>query len=1037
MQETSPGSLPVYRDPARSTAARVADLIERMSLEEKVAQLRSIWISKYKVVLPDGTFDPARAHVLIPDGIGFVGRPVDAMGMAGFPANWHRSREETIAFVDAVQRYLVEETRLGIPALFHDETAHGFVARGATIFPIPPALASTWDEDLVEEVFTVVAREARSVGSTVSLGPVLDLARDPRYGRVEEFFGEDPYLVGRMGVAAVRGLQGRSRPLAADRMFATLKHFLHASPEGGINAAPAPAHERSLRETYLAPFVDVVREANPAFIMPSYNEVGGLPSHASRDLLQRLGRALLGFEGVYLSDYDALARLISDHRVAAGLGEAAAIGLTAGVDVDLPDGEAFSMLAPLVREGLVDETLVDEALARVLALKFEAGLFEQPYGRLEQAEYNSAEAVRLARNSATRALTLLTNDGILPLDPNAEIRLAVVGPNAGELYYGGYSGENDAGVSVLDGLRAAIVGSAITVEHAEGVRLVGAEEEAAMPGPGRAPVLPVDDAENRRRIKDAVAVVERADVVLLVVGDHPAIARETTRPLFPGDRNELGLYGLQEELVEAVVQVGKPVIALLVNGRPIAATRLAAGANALLEGWYLGQETGNAVADVLFGRAEPGGRLPVSVPRASGAVPVYYDRHTSANLYPYVEVDRTPLFPFGHGLGYTTFDISEPVLDRSSIHVGESVGISVEVSNTGNRAGDEVVQLYVRDDVSSVPRPELQLRGFRRITLEPGRSTTVRFVLEPHQLAFWNIDLTERIVEPGTFTISVGRSSTQLRSVTLSVAGPGSERARRRRGRPGGMCRYFLGGRAVRVIRPMSWQREEARCQLSLLKRSCSPGVRLVSLSAPTRLRVEHLDEAFGTEVRRPRLSWWLPAGSARQTAHRISTGEWDSGRIESDRARWWCGGSRCGRISARAVGPRPVPGRWGSGRTSGWRGGSNRSSTRHPCRGTAPPICSGTGSTSTGRWPAPGCTRRRTGSTSSSSTACPERRRQQPVMMCRTRWRIRTTSSRPCRRSRRSAGGSSPGRLTSVTCPRCGGPSRRASAGWARSTSC
>lgn len=769
MHESSSDSLPAYRDATLPTAERVADLIQRMSLEEKAAQLRSIWISKYKVVLPDGTFDPTRVREIVPDGIGFVGRPVDAMGMAGFPANWYRSREETIAFVDAVQSYLVEETRLGIPALFHDETAHGFVARGATIFPTPPALASTWDEELVEEIFTVVAHEARSVGSTVSLGPVLDLTRDPRYGRVEEFFGEDPYLAGRMGIAAVRGLQGRARPLAANRMFATLKHFVHASPEGGINAAPAAAHERSLRETYLAPFADVVHEADPAFIMPAYNEVGGMPSHASRDLLQRLGRGLVGFDGVYLSDYGALPRLISDHRVAADLAQAAAVGLKAGVDVDLPDGEAFSALPTLVREGTVDEALVDKAVARVLALKVEAGLFEQPYARPKLAEYNSADAVRLARISAMRALTLLTNDGILPLDPNTEFRLAVMGPNADTLYYGGYSGENDAGVSVLDGLRAATAGSAVTIEHAEGVRLVGAEETPAVPGPDRMPILPVADTENRLRIQEAVAVAERADIVLLVVGDHPAITREATRPLFPGDRAELGLYGLQDELVEAILGVGKPVVALLVNGRPIAAPRLAAGANALLEGWYLGQETGSAVADVLFGHAEPGGRLPVSIPRCTGTLPVYYDRHTSGDLYPYVEVDRTPLFPFGHGLGYTTFEISEPMLDRPRIRVGESVGVRVEVTNTGERAGDEVVQLYIRDDVSSVPRPECQLRGFHRVTLEPGHSTTVRFVIEPRHLAFWNVELTERLVEAGTFTISVGRSATEFRSVSLSV----------------------------------------------------------------------------------------------------------------------------------------------------------------------------------------------------------------------------------------------------------------------------
>ncbi|MCZ9880608.1 glycoside hydrolase family 3 N-terminal domain-containing protein [Arthrobacter sp. B2a2-09] len=760
--------VPMYKDATQPIEDRVADLVQRMTLDEKVAQLRSLWVAKFRFVTPEGRIDADKARDVFPDGIGFIGRPVDAMGMEGFmQQRWHRSREESIQFVNEMQEHLLQNTRLGIPAFFHDETGHGFVAAGATVFPIPPALASTWDEDLVEKIFTVVAREARSVGSLISLSPVLDLARDPRYGRVEEFFSEDPFLAGRMGVAVVRGLQGRSRPLAEDRMFATLKHFVHATPEGGVNVSPAPANERSLRETYLIPFADVVREADPAFIMPSYNEVGGMPAHASRDLLQRIGRELLGFEGAYLSDYGAIERLVSNHRVAADLGEAAGIALRAGVDADLADGDGYAELAAEVRMGRVDEALVDAAVSRLLALKFEAGLFDRPTARLENVEYNDPEARDLAHLAAVRSLTLLSNDGVLPLSPSQALRVGVIGPNADQVYYGNYSGETDSGVSVLAGIREAIGGTSVIVEYAEGVRLIA--NDAGVYGPGRMPIVPEDAEENRRRIAEAVDVARRSDVVVLVVGDHPAITRETTRAAYPGDRSELGLFGQQDELVEALLDVGVPVVALLINGRPLAVTRLAEKANALLEGWYLGQEGGRAVAEVLFGSQEPGGRLPVSIPRSAGSLPVYYNRHTSANLYPYVEVERTPLYPFGHGLGYSTFDISEPVLESSGIRLGESAVVSVEVSNIGDRSGSEVVQMYIRDDVSSVPRPEIELRGFERVTLEPGATMTVRFTIEPAQLAFWNVELTEHVAEPGSFTISVGRSSADLRTTTLMV----------------------------------------------------------------------------------------------------------------------------------------------------------------------------------------------------------------------------------------------------------------------------
>ncbi len=756
-----------YRDRNAPTDARVSDLLARMTLEEKAAQLCSLWTGKSAFLDKDGAFAEEKAPRALVNGIGQIARASDTMGTRRYRTDGFRNIGETVALVNAIQRFLVEKTRLGIPALFHEETAHGLMARDATIFPIPPALASTWDPQLVEQVFNVAAREARLRGATVALSPVLDLARDPRYGRVEEFFGEDPFLVAQMGIAAVRGQQGRSRPLAKDKVFVTLKHFVHAAPQGGLNLAPADISERTLREAYLVPFEQVIRAIDPAIVMPSYNEIEGVPSHANRELLITTGRERLGFKGVYFSDYGAIPNLVTQHHVAANNDEAAILALNAGVGADLPDGEAFAKLPALVRAGRVSEGAVDAAVARILAMKFEAGLFENPYLDPQRArrETNTPADIALARLTAQKAVVLLKNDGLLPLDPRAKVKLAVIGPNAAEPLLGGYSGVNPKAVGVLAGVQAA-AGRNISIEYAEGVRIIE-PDPMGRHQPDAIIRLP-DAAENTARIAQAVTVAQRADLVLLVLGDRPEITREAVMRAAPGDRSTLGLFGDQDALVEAMLATGKPIVALLINGRALAVTRLAEKANAVLEGWYLGQEGGNAFADVLFGATNPGGKLTVSFPRSVGELPVYYDRHPSADLNKYVEGKRAALFPFGHGLSYTSFEISAPRLARSQIAIGETAVVEVDVANTGQRAGDEIVQLYIRDDVSSVPRPILELKGFQRVTLKPGEARTVRFELAPDALAFWNIDMQWK-VEPGAFTISSGSSSEVLKSVKLTV----------------------------------------------------------------------------------------------------------------------------------------------------------------------------------------------------------------------------------------------------------------------------
>lgn len=756
-----------YRDAKAPVAARVADLLSRMTVEEKAAQLQCMWVRKTEILGDDRNFSPEKAAAVIGHGMGQFSRPSDIRGYPEWETTPFRSFANTVQLVNAIQRFLVEKTRLGIPALFHDELAHGLLANDATIFPSAPALGSTWDPDLVEQAYAVAAREARVRGTQVALTPVVDLARDPRWGRVDEMFGEDPEHVAQMSVAAVRGLQGRSRPLGPDRVFATLKHLIHGTPQGGLNISPADMSERTLREAFLVPFARVVKEADPAIIMPSYNEFQGVPNHANVDVLQRIGRRLLGFRGAYFSDYGGIDNLVTQHRVTSSKEDAAILAMNAGVQADLPEGESYTFLPKLVREGRVSEAQLDAAVAQVLALKFEAGLFENPYIDLRalEARTNTKADVALARKVAQKSLVLLKNEGAVPLVAKPGMRLAVIGPSATEPYYGGYSGANARSVTILDGLRANVP-RGVAIEHAEGVWITTPDPTG--PRKSYSPMGQVAAADDLRRIAAAVDLAKRSDVVLLVLGDVPSVTREGVAWELPGDRSTLGLWGRQDQLIEAIAATGKPIVTLLLAGRPLVVSRLAEVSNALFMGWYLGQEAGNAFADVLFGTVAPGGKLAVSMPRSVGELPIFYNRHRSADWNRYLEGERKALFPFGHGLSYTRFEVAAPRLRKAAIGVGESVEVEVDVSNTGGRSGDEVIQVYVRDEVSSVPRPVLELKAFRRISLAAGERQTVVFRLGPDHLAFWDSEMRWR-VEPGEFKILVGPSSASLQSARLVV----------------------------------------------------------------------------------------------------------------------------------------------------------------------------------------------------------------------------------------------------------------------------
>jgi len=765
---------PLYKDPSQPVDRRVEDLLRRMTLEEKVGQMVTVWEHKDKIQTPDGTFDPARASAAFPNGLGQIARPSDrrgvtvaANGAAGAAAgSVGRDARETADYINAAQHWAVERTRLGIPIIMHEESLHGYVARGATSFPQAIGLASTWDPELLTRVFSVAAREMRARGATLALAPVVDVARDPRWGRIEETYGEDPYLVGEMGLAAIRGFQGTTLPLARDKVFVTLKHLTgHGQPENGTNVGPASLGERELRTDFFPPFERAVKTLPVRSVMASYNEIDGIPSHANKWLLTDVLRGEWGFRGAVVSDYFAIKELVGRHHMFTDIRDAAARALDSGVDSETPDGDAFSTLAEQVRSGRVPIAEVDEAVRRILRLKFEAGLFENPYADSKRALAREAtpDAIALAREAAREAMVLLKNDqGVLPLDAGRIKRLAVLGTHARDTPIGGYSDEPRHVVSVLEGLRNEARGR-FAVDYSEGVRItekrVWAADEVKL----------VPEAVNRRLIADAVETARKADVVVMVLGDNEQTSREAWADSHLGDRSSLDLIGQQEDLARAIFALGKPTVVILLNGRPLSVNYLAEKAPALIEGWYLGQETGNAVADVLFGRSSPGGKLPVSIARNAGQLPIFYNRKPTARRG-YLFDTTAPLYPFGFGLGYTRFELGAPRLARASIRADEKVKVSVDVANTGRRAGDEVVQLYVRDDAASVTRPVIELKRFRRVTLQPGERRTVTFELTPDDLALWNVQM-KRVVEPGTFTISAGPNSVELKSATLTVTG--------------------------------------------------------------------------------------------------------------------------------------------------------------------------------------------------------------------------------------------------------------------------
>src|ERR1017187_7137603 len=750
---------PKYRNPNVPIDDRVADLLSRMTLEEKVHEISGGGEAQAEVIDPTGTFTTAQAR-------------------AAFAQWWNPdyvlTPRRSALLRNSVQRFLREKTRLGIPALFMGEALHGFMEYHSTSFPQALGLASTWDPDLVHQVFTAAGDEAGSRGVGQVFSPVLDIARDPRWGRTEETYGEDPYLAARMGVAAITGLQGDSWLIDRHHAMATAKHFaVHGQPEGGTNTAPGNYSERIIRENFLVPFQAAVQEAAVGSVMASYNEIDGVPSHVNHWLLDRVLRQEWGYRGFVTSDGDGLQMLVNPPHVAANKTEAARLSLAAGVDFDLSDGSVFRTFLRQVKQGTVPLSEVNRAVSRMLAAKFRLGLFDNPYVDPDNAERitGGAEHRGLSEKAAEKVIVLLKNDkNLLPLALDKIKTIAVIGPNAADVHLGGYSREPAHGVSVLDGIRER-VGARASVVYAEGCKITSARP--GFRGWFDDNVQLIDPKTQAESIHAAAELARKADVSILVVGENESTNREAWSEGHLGDRDSLDLLGAQNSLVQAVVETGTPTVVILINGRPLSINYIAEHVPAILEGWYLGQEGGTAAARVLFGDVNPGGKLPITFPHSVGDLPDFYNHKPSGNRS-YEFSTRQPLFPFGYGLSYTTFSFGNPRVEPAQILAGGKTKVTVDITNTGDREGDEVPQLYIHQKVASVTVPVMQLRGFQRIKLKAGEKKTVDFMIGPDTLSMLNRDM-HRVVEPGGFEVMVGPSSDQTSTVPLAVVGAHGE----------------------------------------------------------------------------------------------------------------------------------------------------------------------------------------------------------------------------------------------------------------------
>ncbi|WP_419802399.1 glycoside hydrolase family 3 N-terminal domain-containing protein [Mucilaginibacter sp.] len=741
---TSAANAQLYKNKNAPVEKRVADLLKRMTLEEKIGQMS---MSSLK--------ESTASNI--------------AYGVLESP---FISAKEVAAQSITAKQHAKNKTRLGIPPIQIGECLHGQLAAGATVFPQAIAQGSTWNPELIKQMGSVIAYEASSSGVDQALSPLFDIIRDARYGRVEECFAEDPYLVGRMGAAFVTGMQGvpasSKKFIAANKLMCTAKHFAaYSKPMAGINLAPAEIGERELRSMFLPPFKVAVQNANIYAVMPSYNEIDGVPAHSNQFLLQQVLREEWGFKGYVFSDYGGLSQLYNFHKVAKTPADAALMGITAGVDLEASRPDVYTHLAELVKSGKIKESQIDHAVTRILTAKFKAGLFEKPLADTLNfsKRLHTADHINLSQKIAEESVILLKNDhNTLPLNISNLKSLAVIGPNADKVQYGDYSftRDNRSGTTVLEGIKQ-LVDNRIKINYAQGCELTGYDKSG------------FDQAVKAARESDAVVVVlGTTSVVFSGIGwNGHAPESEPKDPFTCGegyDVTDIDPQGVQRELLQAVYKTGKPVILVLVHGRPWSIGWEKEHVPAILEAWYPGERGGNAIANILFGKVNPSGRLNMSVPQSAGHIPVFYNYVNSAKGInrrhgtldkpglDYVFSSTDPLFPFGFGLSYTTFKYDNLKVSKTQFNKNDQVTISVDVKNTGSIAGKEVVQLYLGNKVNSVSTPVMALSRFSKISLDPGEVKTVTFNIGAADIAIWNRNM-KLVTEPGTFDVMIARSA--------------------------------------------------------------------------------------------------------------------------------------------------------------------------------------------------------------------------------------------------------------------------------------
>jgi beta-glucosidase len=796
----------ITTDASATPMQRADELLREMTIEEKAMQLSCV--VPLAIIGTDG---PMRGQMdsLLGHGIGHVA----GIGLLG-----HKLPDEIAKSVNAVQRYLVTETRLKIPAIFHNEALNGVVAPGFTAFPTPIGLAATWDPAAVEEMADIMRRQMRSVGMLHALAPVMDVARDTRWGRVTETYGEDPYLVSAMSVAFTRGMQGDD---LRDGVIACAKHFIgYAVTEAGQNMAAVAVGPRELHDVYARPFEAAIRLAGLGGVMATYSEYEGVPVHASRAILTDLLRDRLGFTGTVVSDYNGIGWAQTRQLVASSAEEVGALGVAAGMDVEAPAIYGYGeTLVRAVESGLLSEDQIDESVRRVLRDKFALGLFENPYVAEDPVAISTRakEGDELSRRLADESVTLIKNDGgLLPLSRDVR-KIAVIGPHADSVGIGFPHYTYPQGLAMLrvgaklgffpmPGVgelpKEGFAGLTTELEQAEGDleeytraiypaisladairRLLPDAEVTAAAGTGVLPSNPSD-------IPAAVAAARDADVVILYIGGKAGWYGDDLTEKEGGDTADIDLPPQQVELVKAVTDLGKPTVAVVAFGRPQGLSPVIDRLPAVITGYYGGPHQGEAIADALFGVTNPAGKLPVTLPRHVGQVPTHHGQHpgsgyrrTEADIHKgYLDMPSTPLFPFGHGLSYTTFDYGPLELESDAVDVGGELRVSLTVTNTGDRRGTEVVQLYAADTATGVTLPAQQLIGFARVDLEPGASKTVSFEVPMSQLAYTGAS-GDLVMEPGPVDLSAGSSSSDLRSsATFTVTGQtrsikGKERA--------------------------------------------------------------------------------------------------------------------------------------------------------------------------------------------------------------------------------------------------------------------